>query len=50
MFVIQINEIDSSCHTHECDALIQKQRFIDSGVSSEDIEIIEKDTFNPPQE
>jgi hypothetical protein len=50
MFVIIINEIDSSCHTQECDALVQKQRFIDSGVLEEDIAIIEKDTFEPPQE
>jgi len=49
MFIIQISEIDSSCHTQECDALVQKQRFIDSGISVEDIAITEKDTFNPPQ-
>jgi len=49
MFIIQINEIDSSCHTQECDALVQKQRYLDSGISEEDIEIVEKDTFAPPQ-
>jgi hypothetical protein len=47
MFIIQINEIDKSCHTKECDALVQKQRFIELGISSEDIEIVEKDTFEP---
>jgi hypothetical protein len=50
MFIIQINEVDSSCHTQECDALVQKQRFIDSGISEEIIEIVEKNTFEPPQE
>lgn len=49
MFVIQINSIDSSSHTQECDALVQKQRFIDYGVSESDIAIAEKDTFEPPQ-
>jgi len=48
MFIIQINEVDSSCHTQEIDANIQKQRFIDSGVSESDISIVEKDTFEPP--
>lgn len=50
MFVIQINETDSSGHTQECDALVQKQRFIDFGVSENDIAIVDKDTFEPPQE
>jgi len=50
MFIVQINEIDSSCHTQECDALDQKQRFINSGTLEEDIAIVEKDTFEPPQE
>lgn len=50
MFVLQINEIDASCHTQECDALAQKQRFIDSGISAETIAVIEKDTFEPPQD
>jgi hypothetical protein len=45
MFIVRINEVDSSCHTQECDALVQKQRFIDSGISVENIEIVEKDTF-----
>jgi len=50
MFIVQINEIDSSCHTQECDALTQKDRFIASGVSEENIVVVEKDTFEPPQE
>lgn len=50
MYVIKINSIDSSGHTQECDALTQKQRFIDSGVSESDITIVEKDTFDPPQQ
>lgn len=50
MFIIQINEIDSSCHTQGCDAITQKQRFVNSGISEEIIEIVEKDTFEPPQE
>lgn len=49
MFVIQINSIDSSAHTQECDALAQKQRFIDSGISESAIAIVEKDTFAPPE-
>lgn len=50
MFIVQINEEDKSCHTQECDAITQKQMFMDSGISEEDIEIVEKDTFEPPQE
>lgn len=50
MFVIVINGIDRSGHTREIDANVQKQRFIDSGVSEIDISIVEKDTFEPPQE
>lgn len=50
MFIVQINEIDASCHSQECDALVQKQRFIDSGISEESITVAEKDTFEPPQE
>jgi len=50
MFIIQINEVDSSCHTQECDALVQKQRFIASGELEENIAIVEKDTYAPPQE
>jgi hypothetical protein len=49
MFIVKINSNDSSCHTQEGDALVQKQRFIDSGVSESDISIVEKDTFEPPQ-
>jgi hypothetical protein len=49
MFVIKINSIDSSCHTQECDALVQKDRFIASGVLEASIEIVESDVFNPPQ-
>lgn len=47
MYIVQINLIDSSCHTLQIDAEVQKQRFLDSGEVS--IEIIENDTFNPPQ-
>lgn len=50
MFIVQINEIDSSCHTKECDAITQKSLFIFSGIAEEDIVIIEKDIFEPPQE
>ncbi len=49
MFIVQINSIDRSGHTQECDSLSQKQRFIDSGVSESDISIVEKDTFEPPE-
>ena len=50
MFVVTINSIDRSCHTQECDALAQKQRFIASGELEENIAIVEKDTYAPPQE
>jgi len=50
MFVITINGIDRSRHTQQFDADAQKQRFIDSGISENDISIVEKDTFEPPQE
>lgn len=48
MFIITINGVDSSSHTLEIDAQIQKQRFEDSGATNVVIE--EKNTFNPPQE
>jgi hypothetical protein len=50
MFIVQINEVDSSCHTQECDATTQKQLFINSGISEETVIIVEKDTFEPTQE
>lgn len=50
MFIVQISAVDSSCHTQECDAIVQKQRFINSGISAEYIEIVEKDTFESSQE
>jgi hypothetical protein len=49
MWVIKINDVDSSCHTQECDANDQKVRFLVSGVAEADIQIVEQDTFNPPQ-
>ena len=49
MFIIVINTVDSSCHTQEADALVQKQRFIESEIDAETILIVEKDTFEPPQ-
>jgi hypothetical protein len=49
MFVVIISGNDRSKHTQESDALVQKQRFIDSGVSESDISIVEKDTFEPPE-
>lgn len=47
MFIVQINSVDTSRHTLEIDAEAQKQRYLDQGHS--DIEIVEKDTFEPPQ-
>ena len=47
MFIIQISDIDSSCHTQECDALVQKQRLIDAGIAEETLSLVEKATFNP---
>jgi len=50
MFVIKINDVDSSAHTLSGDADAQKARFIANGIAEEDIEIVEQDSFNPPQE
>lgn len=47
MFVLTIAGVDSSCHTLEVDALLQKTRFETLGYN--DIVLIEKDTFTPPQ-
>ena len=47
MFIITINDIDSSCHTLSVDAIAQKQRLIDLGVAESSIAIVEKDTFEP---
>jgi len=49
MFVIKINGIESGSHTQDIDAQAQKQRFIDNGMDGAAIEIVEQDTFNPPQ-
>lgn len=49
MFVIKIAAVESSCHTQECDAIDQKARFIANGVLESDIQIVEQDTYNPPQ-
>jgi len=48
MFIVTINGNDASSHTLEIDALVQKTRFEDAGYTN--IEIVEKDTFEPPQE
>jgi hypothetical protein len=48
MFVIKISNVESSCHTQECDALEQKARFIESGVLEENIEIVDQSVFTPP--
>jgi len=50
MFIVQINNVDCSCHTQSIDAETQKQRYLDSGIAEENILIIEKDTFEPSQE
>jgi len=50
MWIIKITTIESSCHTQECDALVQKERFIANGVLESDIQIVEQESFNPPQE
>lgn len=46
MYIVIINNQDASCHTLEADALVQKQRFIDSGYAN--VLVVEKETFNPP--
>lgn len=48
MWVIKINDIESSCHTQEGDANDHKARLIANGIAEEDIEIIEQESFNPP--
>lgn len=50
MWVLKINNVDSSCHSLESDADAQKQRFIDLGTLETDIEVVETDTFNPPNQ
>jgi hypothetical protein len=50
MWVIKINNIDTSCHTQECDAITQKVLFINNGILEEAISIVESSEFNPPQE
>jgi hypothetical protein len=47
MFVVLIEGVDSSSHTLEIDAQVQKQRFEDNGATTVTIE--EKDTFEPVQ-
>jgi hypothetical protein len=49
MFILKISNIDSSCHTQECDALAQKEIFKALGVDEATIQIVEQDEFNPPQ-
>ena len=49
MFIVQINDIDCSCHTQEVDALTQKQILLSLGNIEDDTIIVEKDTFDPPQ-
>jgi hypothetical protein len=46
MFIVTINSVDSSEHTLLVDANDQKARFESEG--KENIEVIEKSTFNPP--
>lgn len=48
MFVITINDIDSSCHTKLEDANVQKARFENLGETN--VVVVEKDTYEPPQE
>jgi hypothetical protein len=50
MYVGKISSGESSCHTQEIDAITQKQLFITSGILEEDITIVEKELFEPPQE
>lgn len=45
MYIVQINSIDSSCHTQQIDAEYQEQIYLERGYTN--IEIVEKDTFNP---
>lgn len=48
MFVIKINNIVSSEHSQEIDALAQKDRFIAAGIAADTIQIVEQDGYNPP--
>lgn len=48
MFVIKVVTIEKSCHSLEVDALTQKQRLVDSGISESDILVVEQVSFNPP--
>jgi hypothetical protein len=49
MHVVKISGVDYSCHTLEMDAEAQKQRLLNSGVSSGSITIVEQESYNPPQ-
>lgn len=45
MFVVTINNIDSSCHSLLGDAQAQQERFEAKGATN--VAIVEKDTFAP---
>lgn len=47
MFIVQINDQDTSSHTQECDAIAQKQRLIEAGITEDSISLMEKNTFSP---
>ncbi len=52
MFVLQQKIagvwVDYSCHSLSVDADWQKAQLVSSGITEENIQVVEKDTYSPP--
>ena len=48
MFIVTINSLDRSSHTLLVDAQVQLARF--EALGETNVAIVEKDSYNPPQE